>query len=144
LGPCLLPDKLIAQRFLDILEIVLLGLLEDLPLAVRKRFFPARRSFKTLGGRRSTVDESDISRKVDWASRDNYMVFSATRYNFLWKALEGTRLCSPLQNYRRFVARIQIFVTTVDAKMLRRVREHSLWSSVVLYQMDSGSFENLL
>jgi hypothetical protein len=36
-GPYLLPDKLTAQRYRDILETVLPGLFEDVPLAVRQR-----------------------------------------------------------------------------------------------------------
>jgi hypothetical protein len=35
-GPYLLPDRLTAQRYHDFLETVLPGLLEDVPLAVRK------------------------------------------------------------------------------------------------------------
>jgi hypothetical protein len=35
LGPYLLPDTLIAQQYLDFLETVLPGLLEDVPLVMR-------------------------------------------------------------------------------------------------------------
>jgi hypothetical protein len=36
-SPCQLPDRLTAQRYCDFLNTVLLGLLEDVPLAVRQR-----------------------------------------------------------------------------------------------------------
>jgi hypothetical protein len=36
-GPCLLPARLIAQRYRDFLDTVLPGLLEDVPLGVRLR-----------------------------------------------------------------------------------------------------------
>jgi hypothetical protein len=38
-GPDLLPDRLTAQRYRDLLETVLPGLLEDVPLAVRQRLW---------------------------------------------------------------------------------------------------------
>jgi hypothetical protein len=34
-SPCQLPHRLIAQRYCDFLKTVLLGLLEDVPVAVR-------------------------------------------------------------------------------------------------------------
>jgi hypothetical protein len=50
-------------------------------------YFSARRSSKSLWRRRSAVVERDISRKVDWASRADYMASSVARYNFF---VEGT------------------------------------------------------
>jgi hypothetical protein len=38
-GAILLPDRLTAQRYLDFLETVVPGLLEDVPLVVRQRLW---------------------------------------------------------------------------------------------------------
>jgi hypothetical protein len=38
-GPCLLPDRVTAQRYRDSLGTVQPGLLEDVPLAVRQRLW---------------------------------------------------------------------------------------------------------
>jgi hypothetical protein len=37
MGPLLLPDRLTAQQYCDFLETILLGLLEDVPIAVMQR-----------------------------------------------------------------------------------------------------------
>jgi hypothetical protein len=61
-GPCLLCDRLTAQRYHDFLETLLPGLLEDVPLAVRQILWFQHDGAPAHYG-------EDISKKVDWTSR---------------------------------------------------------------------------
>jgi hypothetical protein len=63
----------------------------------------ARRSSSLLRGRYPAVVERDMSRKVDWMSKDDCVTSSITGSNshrfFLVGTPDGTLLCSPSQDY---------------------------------------------
>jgi hypothetical protein len=147
-GPYLLPDRLTAQRSRDFLETVLPGLLEDVPLAVRQRLWfqhdgaPAhygedvRQCLNATYPRRWIGCEGLIARPP--RSPDlTPMEF------FLWGNLKEQIYAVPPWTSEDFVARLQAAVTTVDANMLRRVRENAVRRTAVCLIMDGGHFEHL-
>jgi hypothetical protein len=107
-----------AQRYRDILETVLPGLLEDVPLIVRQRLW-----FQlALWGRCSAVVERDITRKVVWMSRANCINSLVARSNsggfFLWGHLKEHVDAVPHRTIEDFVARLPTGVTMVNVNIL--------------------------
>jgi hypothetical protein len=50
----------------------------------------------------------------------------------------------PPRTIEDLVEKLKAAVTTVDANMLRRVRENAVWRTAVCLEMDGGCFEHLL
>jgi hypothetical protein len=102
----------------------------------------ARRKSKALWGRCLVVVERDISRKVDC------MASSVAGSNFdgffLWGHLKEQVYVDPPRTIEDLVVRLQAAVTTVDANMLRRVRENAVRRTAVCLEMDGGRLEHLL
>jgi hypothetical protein len=105
-GPYLLPDRLIAQRYRDFLETVLPGLLENVPLAVRQRLWfqhdgaPAHYGEDVRHWLYATYPVRWIGRggPIAWPPRSPDL----TPMDFFpVGAPEGASLRSPFQDYRR-------------------------------------------
>jgi hypothetical protein len=62
---------------------------------------------------------------------------------FLWGHLKEQVYAVPPRTIEDLVARPQAAVTTVDANMLRRVRENAVRRTDVCLEMGGGRFENL-
>jgi hypothetical protein len=80
------------------------------------------------------VGEHDISRNMDWASRADCMAFLVTEYNsdiILWGHLMENVYAVRFRTTGDLVARLQAAVTTVDASMLRCVRENAVRRTAV-------------
>jgi hypothetical protein len=91
----------------------------------------------------------DISRKVDWTLRANCMASSVAGSNsdgFLPVGTPEEQVYAvPPRTIEEPLARLQAAGTTVDANMLRRVRENAVRRTVVCLEMDGGRrFEHLL
>jgi hypothetical protein len=108
----------------------------------------ARRSSSALWGRCPAVVERDISRKVDgrrgptaWSPRSPDL----TLIDFFLRGhlKEQVYAVRPM-TIEDLVARLQAAVTTVDANMLRRVRENAVRRTAICLQMDGGRFEYIL
>jgi hypothetical protein len=91
IGPYLLPDRLSAQRCRDFLDTVLPGLLEVVPLAVRK-------SLWFQHDRAPVHYEKDVRQ---WLNATFFVVGSNSDGFFLLRTPEGARLCGPSKEYRR-------------------------------------------
>jgi hypothetical protein len=63
---------------------------------------------------------------------------------FLWGHLKEQVYAVPPRTIEDLVQRLQAGVTTVDAHMLRRVRENAVRRTAVCLEMDGGRFEHLL
>lgn len=100
MDPYLLPERLTAQWYHDILGTILLELLQDVPLAMRQRLqFLHDRPPVCYGEDDWQWLNTTISRKVDWMSRVAFMAFLVTRSNsnefVLIRTPEGACLCNP-------------------------------------------------
>jgi hypothetical protein len=148
-GPYLLPDRLTAQRYRDFLETVLLGLLEDVPLAVRQRLWfqhdgaPAHYGEDVRQWLNATYPGRWIGRggPIAWPLRSPDLT---PMDFFLWGHLKEQVYAIPPRTIEDLVARFKAAVTTVDGSMLRRVRENSVPRTAVCLEMDGGRFEHLL
>jgi hypothetical protein len=85
--------------------------------------------------------DRDISGKVDWTWRADCMVSSVAGCNFtVFFSLSGHlkervyAVCP--RTIEDLVARLQAAVTAVDANMLRRVRENTVWRTAVSLEID--------
>jgi hypothetical protein len=125
-GPYLLPDRLTAQQYSDILETVLPGLLEDVPLAVRQSLWfqhdgaPAHYEEDVRQWLNATYPGRWIGRggPTAWPPRSPDIT---PMYFLLWGHLKEQVYAVPPMTIEDLVARHQAAVTTVDAIMLRRV-----------------------
>jgi hypothetical protein len=63
---------------------------------------------------------------------------------FLWGHLKEHDYAVPPRTIEDLVERLQAAMTSVDANMLRRVRENVLRRSAVCLEMEGGRFERLL
>jgi hypothetical protein len=63
---------------------------------------------------------------------------------FLWGHLKEQVYAVPPRTIEDLVARIQTAMTTVDANMLRCVRENVVRRTAVYLEMDGGRSEHLL
>jgi hypothetical protein len=85
--------------------------------------------------------DRDISGKMDWTWRADCMASSVAGCNFTaFFSLPGHlkervyAVCPRIIG--DLVARLQAAVTAVDAIMLRRVRENTVWSTAVSLEID--------
>jgi hypothetical protein len=63
---------------------------------------------------------------------------------FLWGHLKEQVYAVPPRTIEDLVARLQAAVTTVDANILRCVRQNAVRRAAVCLEMDGGRFEHLL
>jgi hypothetical protein len=148
-GPCLLPDRLTAQRYRDFLETVLAGLLEDVPLAVSQRLWFQHNGAQTHYGDdvRQWLNATYPGR---WIGRGGPIAWppwspDLTPINFfLWGHLKEQVYAVPPRTIEDLAAKLQAAMTTVDANMLRRVRENAVRSTAACLEMNGGRFEHLL
>jgi hypothetical protein len=148
-APYLLPDSLTVQRYCDFLETVLPGLLENVPLAVRQRLWfqhdgaPAHYEEDVRQWLNATFPGRWIRRggPIAWPPRSPHL----TQMDFfLWGHLKEQVYAVSPRTIEDLVEGLQAAMTTVNAKMLRRVRENAMRRTAVCLGMDGGRFEHLL
>jgi hypothetical protein len=147
-GLCPLPDRLTAQRYRDYVETFLPELLEDMPLAVRKRFWFQQDGAPAHYGEdvRQWLKATFPGRWIGSGGTISWLPLSPELTPMIFfpvGAPEEPSLRSPSQDFEDLVASLQETVTTVDANMLRRVRENAVRRTAVCLEMDRGRFEHL-
>jgi hypothetical protein len=149
MGPYQLPDSLTAQRYCDFLETVLLGLLEDVPLAVRQKLWCSTMQLQRTilkisdSGWFRHIQESELNVEV------NICVSSVTGYKsdgffFLWGLPNGHIYALNSKTIANLMTRLQQVVTTVDANVFNRVRENAVLRIDACLEMGGGRFQCLL
>jgi hypothetical protein len=149
-GSYLLPDRLTDQRYRDCLETVLPGLTEGVPLALRQRlwFHDDGAPALALWRWRPAVVEEDISIKVDWTWRTDFMAPSDARSNsdcmFPVGTPEGTNFHSPSQDYRRSRSKASSSCDSGRCQHIKACSRECLAAHCHCLEMKGGRFENLL
>jgi hypothetical protein len=145
LGPYLLPEKLTAQRYRDLLENILQRFLEDVPLAVRKRMGLQHDGAPAHFGE-GVWQSLNATYPGRWTGRGGPIIWSPrspdlTPTDFYLKEYVYT---VPLRTIEDLVTGRQAAITTVDVNMSRCVRDSSVLRTAACLEIDGGRFEHLL
>jgi hypothetical protein len=121
MGRCLLPDGMTDQRYHEVLETSLPRLLEDVPLAVRQRWFQHDRAPAHYG--EVIQQRLNATYPGSWIGRSGPIVWPHRLSDltpvdfFMWGRPREHVYAVLVRSVEDLVARIQAAVITVDANM---------------------------
>ncbi|KOC62224.1 hypothetical protein WH47_03982 [Habropoda laboriosa] len=148
-GPYILPDRLNGSTYNNFLENVLPGLLEEIPLEIRKNMYfqhdgtPAHYAANV----RAFLDEAFRGR---WIGRGSAVSWppQSPDFNpldtFFWRYLENQVYKDVVQSREELVARIHGVVATISRDMLQRVQRNVRRRAEACLAMRGGYIEPFL
>lgn len=151
IGPIILPRTLNAERFLELLSEDLPPLLEDVPLAIRRRMIlqmdgcPAHYARTVRNFLNEHYPNRWIGRSgpVGWPARSPDM--TPLDY-FLWGTMKQTVYATPVDTEDELRARILSCAQQIKEKpdMIRRATQQILVRAAMCLQQRGGHFEHLM
>lgn len=148
IGPLILPNRLNGNDFLEFLENDFAGLLENLPLAVRRNMW-----FQMDGApphhARNVRNFLDVHFENRWIGRDGPIHWPARSPDltpldfFFWGRIKDLVYATPPVDDDDLLQRIINACQTVDQDMLSRVTNHVEHRARLCVQQEGGHFEHL-
>lgn len=150
IGPFVFPERLSADIFRDFLQNDLDDLLENVPLAVRRRMWLQMDGAPAHYGR--NVREWCQNNYPDrWIGRGGAIAWPARSPDitpcdfFLWGHLKSLVYNTiPIANVHELRQRLNAALDTITVPMLQRVQENIVRRLNLCIEMDGGHFEHLL